>query len=186
GRIEFRNLTAAYVARGPAALCSFSLVVTAGGKLAICGLSGSGKTSVMLALLQMLIAEEGDIVVDGQSIAARGTWTVSSSLAVISQEFGVLPGFNLRQHVDPCACATDEQVTDALRRVKLWDEQLEEIGLEGEIKGGMLSAGQMLLIAVAVAMIRRRTCKIVLVDEATSNVDGDTAKLVQTLLRRDF
>lgn len=186
GRVEFRDVTATYVPGGPPALWDFSLVIPAGEKLAICGPSGSGKTSVMLAFLKMLTVEAGDIVIDGQSIIGLDMEGLRRSVAVIPQEFSVLPGLSLRQHIDPWMFASDQKVVNALRRVQLWDERLEKIGLDAEIEDGMLSSGQMLLLAVAGALIQRNTCRIVLVDEATSNVDTDTARLVQTLLRHDF
>ncbi|WYZ44547.1 hypothetical protein EsH8_VII_000983 [Colletotrichum jinshuiense] len=64
--VEFRRVTASFLPEGPAVLSAFSLVVEPGEKVAICGAKGSGKTSVLLALMGLLCINEGSILVGGR------------------------------------------------------------------------------------------------------------------------
>lgn len=90
----------------------------------------------------------------------------------------------LREDLDPFQFATDDRLIEVLRAVSLW-EIFEPIGgLESDIEEELLSHGQRQLYCLARAVIRQSP--ILVLDEATSNVDADTDKAMQALLRSEF
>lgn len=93
---------------------------------------------------------------------------------------------SLRLNVDPDTQSTDTVIKSTLERVGLTD-LLKRIQLDDEIGASSLSRGEQQLLAMATALVKRpHAGKIVLLDEATSNLDGDRDATVQKLLREEF
>jgi ATP-binding cassette, subfamily C (CFTR/MRP), member 1 len=95
---------------------------------------------------------------------------------------------SLRLNVDPSGTKPDSSLLAALERVGLWDGVLRERpgGLGAAITTASLSRGQHQLLALARALVSKEEKKIVLLDEATSNVDCDTDAVMQRVVREDF
>lgn len=160
-----------------------SLIIEGGQKIAICGRSGSGKSSVILALARMLDLTSGSITIDGLDLSTMLRSEVRSRLNIIPQE----PYFfhkKLSENLDPSGNASSESMRAALEKVQLWDVFESNGGLESDLNVETLSQGQKQLLALARAMLR--PSKILVLDEATSSVDKHTATIMQHIVSTEF
>ncbi|KAF4845765.1 ABC transporter atnG [Colletotrichum siamense] len=193
GCIELRDISASYASSAndydeksvPKALDGISISIRTGEKIGIVGRTGSGKSSLLLALLRLLPLSSGSIHIDGRSLDTLPLLELRSALIAITQDQFVLPG-TVRQNVDPFAAASDESITSTLTRLGLWDAIQEKGGLDAEFAEEALSHGQRQLFFLARAVLRREVGKIVLLDEATSSVDSHTERMVKDLIREEF
>ncbi|KAJ0353305.1 hypothetical protein COL154_003366 [Colletotrichum chrysophilum] len=193
GCIELRDISASYASSAndcdeksvPKALDGISISIRAGEKIGIVGRTGSGKSSLLLALLRLLPLSSGSIHIDGLSLDRLPLLELRSALIAITQDQFVLPG-TVRQNIDPFAAASDESITSTLTRLGLWDAIQEKGGLDAEFAEEALSHGQRQLFFLARAVLRREVGKIVLLDEATSSVDSHTERMVKDLIREEF
>ncbi|KAI8158372.1 ABC transporter atnG [Colletotrichum sp. SAR 10_86] len=193
GCIELRDISASYASSAndydeksvPKALDGISISIRTGEKIGIVGRTGSGKSSLLLALLRLLPLSSGSIHIDGRSLDTLPLLELRSALIAITQDQFVLPG-TVRQNIDPFAAASDESITSTLTRLGLWDAIQEKGGLDAEFAEEALSHGQRQLFFLARAVLRREVGKIVLLDEATSSVDSHTERMVKDLIREEF
>ncbi|OJJ78094.1 hypothetical protein ASPBRDRAFT_50885 [Aspergillus brasiliensis CBS 101740] len=182
--IEFENVTAGYGQASPAVLKHISLTINPGEKIAICGASGSGKTSIVMSLLRMSEIQSGRISIGGCNISELEEQSIHSAINVIPQDPFLLSG-TVRFNLDPFQMATDERIASALRKVGLWSR----INVEGGLDMGMTSistwsVGEKQLLALARALVVPRP--ILVLDEATSSVDRETEALMQEIIEQDF
>lgn len=146
-------------------------------------MSRSGKSSLIATLLRLLEIDSGQIFVDGVDISTVRRQEIRRRLNAVPQDSFFLAG-NVREDLDPFQSATDERLTEVLRSVGLWDVFEPSGGLESDIEEDMLSHGQRQLYCLARAIIRQSP--ILVLDEATSNVDAETDAAMQALLRSEF
>ncbi|KAH7165351.1 ABC transporter [Dactylonectria macrodidyma] len=182
GAVEFRDLVASYGPDTDPVLNGVSLSIKPAEHIAICGRSGSGKTSLILCLLEMLDAQSGTISIDSVSISSLSPSDLRSKLNVIPQDPFLLPG-DVRFNMDPFGEASDANIIRALERVGLW-ELIKEQGLDKEMDSGSWSAGQKQLLCLARAMVRQK--KVIVFDEAASNVDSHTESTIQDIIDTEF
>ncbi|EKG10418.1 Putative ABC transporter protein [Macrophomina phaseolina MS6] len=181
--ITLENVSASYSADGPNVLSSVSLRIAPGEKVAVCGRSGSGKSSLLNALLKMLDLSAGDLLIHGRPSTGFGNRQLRRRLATIPQEPYFHPG-TVRENLDPERSFTDGEIEARLARVGL-DAKIAEIGgLDAVFAPEAFSAGQLQLLSLARVMLRPRG--IVLFDEATSNVDVETDKKMHEVIFNDF
>ncbi|KAF4849717.1 ABC transporter atnG [Colletotrichum siamense] len=183
GAIKFENVTAGYTADAAATLKSLSLDISPGQRIAVCGSSGSGKTSLVLSLLQMIEVTDGRIFIDGIDLSTLERSKVRSHVNVIPQEPFFMPG-TVRFNLDPHSRASSEGIKTALNKVGLLSRIGMTGGLDAELKAGGFSVGERQLLALARAIISNS--QILVLDEATSSVDQETESMMQSIIDREF
>lgn len=183
GDLEINGISAAYDSHTRPVLSNITLSITHGQKVAICGRTGSGKSSLLLALLRMIDLTEGTIVIDGIDISTVPRDLIRSKFVTLSQDAFSLPG-TVRINADPFGQASDEQIITALEQVELWKGISTKGGLDAIMDSGLFSHGQLQLFSFARAMLQDGS--ILILDEPTSSVDADTDELIQRLLRERF
>ncbi|KAF6842276.1 ABC multidrug transporter [Colletotrichum musicola] len=192
GAIEFRDVSASYTETSDEensavkALDGITLSICAGEKIGIVGRTGSGKSSLLLALLRLLPLSSGTIAIDGLPLEFFPPLDLRSAIIAISQDQFVLPG-TVRQNADPFGvAASDDAIASALGRLGLWDVIQENGGLDAEFSEEALSHGQRQLFFLARALLRRDVGRVALLDEATSSVDARAERMVRNLIRDEF
>ncbi|GKZ96812.1 hypothetical protein AnigIFM59636_011330 [Aspergillus niger] len=174
--IEFDNITAAYGQARPPVLKNLSLMVHPGEKIAICGASGSGKSSIVMSLLRMSEIQSGRVLIGGCDISGLERQAIHSAINVIPQDLFLLSG-TVRFNLDPLEMATDERIASALRKCPRGARY-------GHVLYFNLVSGERQLLALARALVVPRP--ILVLDEATSSVDRETEALMQDVIEQDF
>ncbi|KYK59812.1 hypothetical protein DCS_00946 [Drechmeria coniospora] len=167
----------------PRVLSKVSFVIKPRNKIAICGRSGGGKSSLLLALFRILDLDEGCILIDGEDVSTLPRETIRERLNAIPQDPIFLHG-TVRVNCDPRGASSDEQIVETLQKAQLWNTVESKGGLDAEMTQDFLSHGQKQLFCLARAILH--PSKIVVMDEATSSVDMDTDKIMQQLIRTEF
>ncbi|OAA34398.1 ABC transporter [Beauveria brongniartii RCEF 3172] len=118
GRIEFKDLIAAHAPAAEPVIKGLAFTIKPSKHLAICGRSGCGKTSTMLALLGMIDTRQGKIMIDDVDISHVQSSQVRARLNVVPQDPLLIPG-TVRFNMDPLGKSSDNDIIRALERVKL-------------------------------------------------------------------
>jgi ATP-binding cassette, subfamily B, bacterial MsbA len=183
GEVEFKNVSFRYENATSDALSSVSFHIAPGEVVALVGVSGAGKTSVLNLLPRFFSPTSGTISLDGIDTNTLTLASLRDQIALVSQEIvlfndtlAVNVAFGLPDGVQP----TDAQLWSALDKAALgaWvraqPDQLNMLIGEG---GSKLSGGQRQRLAIARALVK--DAPILLLDEATSALDVETEREVQ-------
>ncbi|KAL4738175.1 P-loop containing nucleoside triphosphate hydrolase protein [Aspergillus similis] len=182
GAIEFRNVSASY-GSSELVLKDVSLEIKPGVKVGICGRTGSGKTSLMLSIFRMIELNAGTIIIDGVDISTIPRQEIRSRLNGVSQDAVFIKG-TVRQNANPTGASSDRAIWDAVKSVQMLTVVQEKGGLSANIDDLHLSHGQRQLFCLVRAILH--PSKILVLDEATSNVDNKTDETMQRIIREKF
>lgn len=182
--VTFRNIDFSYVPGHPV-IRDFNLTVPSGKKVALVGSTGSGKTTVVNLLMRFYDIDTGEILVNQQNIANVSRSTLRKNVAIVLQDtvlFSNTVRNNLKYANDG---VTQEQLEKAaeMSRCKEMIASLPQ-GYDTMLTGSgeNISQGQRQLLAIARAFVADP--KILILDEATSNVDTRTEKAIQNAMQK--
>ncbi|KAI5464884.1 P-loop containing nucleoside triphosphate hydrolase protein [Mariannaea sp. PMI_226] len=212
GRIDIKNVSASYESKpedeadgttvSPSNLVvrDLTLSILPGEKVAICGRTGSGKSTMILLLLRLLDPLpfcKKNMEIDGVPFHRIDRATLRQRIIAIPQDAVFLPdGSVVKANIDPLGVATSEECLDVLAAVGLANFVADRGGLDASMSAGDLSAGQKQLFSLARAILRKRIRDrlndgekyggILLLDEVSSSVDKATDRAMQEIIRTEF
>ncbi|KAL2882737.1 hypothetical protein SGCOL_001948 [Colletotrichum sp. CLE4] len=210
GRIEINGVSASYNNEQQAksdgvttpphlALKDLNFSIQSGQKVALCGRTGSGKSSLILLLLRLLdpvSSSPKNIEMDGIPFHRIDRSTLRRRIISVPQDAVFLPdGSTIKSNIDPFNAATDAECFSVLRTVQLGTFVEERGGLREAMSADSLSAGQKQLFSLGRAIVRRRVKDakfkrrgggILLLDEVSSSVDHATDRLMQEIIKEEF
>ena len=182
--VSFEHVDFSYIPGHPV-LRDFTLTVPSGRKVALVGATGSGKTTVVNLLMRFYDIDSGDIRIDGQRLADIARGSLRKDVAIVLQDT-VLFADTVRSNLTyNNAEATQEKLDEAVemsRCREMIDHLPQGYDTMLAASGANISQGQRQLLAIARAFVADP--KILILDEATSNVDTRTEKAIQSAMQR--
>ncbi|MEK5391869.1 ABC transporter ATP-binding protein [Margalitia sp. FSL K6-0131] len=184
GEIEFRNVSFSYDGKREV-LKNISFVAKPGQTVALVGHTGSGKSSIINLMMRFYEFEKGEIIIDGKSIKEYPMSELRNKMGLVLQDpflfYGTIKD-NIRLHNN---AITDSEIEEAAKFVQAhtfiekMDDRYSHKVVE---RGATFSSGQRQLIAFARTIATDP--KILVLDEATANIDTETEELIQDALEK--
>ncbi|XP_026324225.1 multidrug resistance-associated protein 4-like [Hyposmocoma kahamanoa] len=181
GRIVFQNVNLRYAPDEPPVLKNLNICIENGWKVGIVGRTGAGKSSLISAVFRFAYID-GLIAIDGLDTALVSKQGLRSKISIIPQE-PVLFSATIRYNLDPFDMYSDDEIWRALEQVDM-KSSMPSLDFKVTEGGSNFSVGQRQLMCLARAVLRSN--KILIMDEATANVDPSTDNFIQQTIRRQF
>lgn len=184
GQVEFRDVCFSYHPNEPL-LEDLNLSVRAGQKIAIVGPTGAGKTTIVNLLMRFYDPDAGTIRLDGADIGQIDRGAVRACFGMVLQDTWLMRGSIAENVAYGCPDATRAQIVEACRRtycdrfIRTMPEGYDTVVGDDTTN---LSGGQRQLLTIARALLADRP--LLILDEATSNVDTRTEALIQRAMDR--
>lgn len=187
GELSFEQVDLRYRPETPIVLSGFSIQIPAGQKIGIVGRTGAGKSSILVALFRMVELARGRIMLDGIDLGKLDLETLRSRMSIIPQDPLLFEG-DIRKNLDPFSRHTDEELCIALAQVRLCERVDDDetgkprytgmqLDYNVQAQGSNISHGQRQQLSLCRALLSRSN--IVVLDEATSNIDPVMDALIQ-------
>ena len=181
GEIDFKDVTFSYI-KGITVLEHINLSVKPGQMVALVGPTGAGKTTIVSLLSRFYDIDNGEILIDGTDIRDVTLNSLRGSVGVMMQDTFLFRGEIIENIRFSRPDATDEECIEAAKKVFAHDFIMKKKDgyhtvISGE--GSELSSGERQLLSFARLLLMNPD--IIILDEATSNIDTETEKLVQKL-----
>lgn len=204
GTVEFRNVTIRYDADGPDILRNINLIFNAGERIGVVGRTGSGKSTLILSMLRFTEIVSGQILYDGVDISTIPRKQLRQAISMIPQESQLFQG-TLAENLDPTGKISEQDlqkvlsVCQSIAALKPTGSPSASNSEDGDgdahanfsdslslltkvkAKGENFSHGQRQVLSLC--RILARQSKLMLLDEATSNMDSETDAGIQKALR---
>ncbi|WP_338846211.1 ABC transporter ATP-binding protein [Massilia sp. W12] len=167
------------------ALRGVDLQVAAGEALALCGPSGSGKSSLLALAGGLLKPDEGYVSIGGTRLDSLSAQALDrfrgQQIGIIFQRFNLLPVLSAQENVEMALVMQNLSAAERKRRAGGW---LEQVGLShrADVRAALLSGGEQQRVAIARALAPQP--RIVLADEPSANLDRKNAVQFLQILRR--
>jgi len=184
GEVEFENVVFGYE-EGQTILAGVNFKCKAGDSIALVGPTGAGKTTVVNLISRFYEINSGRVLIDGFDIAEAKLASLRSQMGIMLQDSFLFSGTIMDNIRYSRLEATDDEVMEAAKAVCAHEFIMEmEKGYDTEVneRGSRLSVGQRQLISFARALLADP--RILILDEATSNIDTRTEKALQEGLNR--
>ncbi len=185
GHVRFEDVNFWYDRNGEQILKNVTLDVPAGSTLAFVGHTGAGKSTMIKLIMRFYDATEGKVCIDGYDVTSVTQNSLRRQMGVVLQETHLFTGTVMDNIRYGRLDATDEAVKEAAKAVGAHDFIMKlENGYDTEVRegGSLLSTGQRQLIAYARALLADP--RILILDEATANIDTATERVIQKALER--
>jgi ABC-type multidrug transport system fused ATPase/permease subunit len=187
GVLEFDCVSLRYREGLPLALDDLSFKIPAGKTCGVVGRTGAGKSSITVALFRLVEIESGRILLDDIDLSKLGLSDVRGrGMSIIPQD-PFLAGATLRECLDPFGKHSDSEIMEALESVRLGSSIADAdtlLSTRLEEGGSNYSAGERQLLNLARALLTQP--KLLILDEATASIDGETDAFIQRMLRTRF
>ncbi|ELP89532.1 lipid A export ATP-binding/permease protein msbA, putative [Entamoeba invadens IP1] len=179
GSVEFIDFKFKYRRGLPMKLKGINAKIESKEKIGIAGRTGSGKSTLMAGILRIEEAYSGQIKIDGIDISTIPLDILRKQICILPQEATLFSG-SLKYNLDPRYEMTDEKLKNVLNRVECTNGLHDRVA-EG---GDNFSLGQRQLLCLARALLNGS--KLLIMDEATANIDIQTDKNIQEMIRTNF
>ena len=183
GKITFINYSVKYRPNTEIVLKNLNIKINPKEKIGVVGRTGSGKSTICLCLFRILEPLNGKILIDDVDITTIGLDLLRQNITIIPQDPCLLEG-SLKYNIDPFERTSNNEIIKILKEIgfEYTESDNDILNKNIEQNGSNLSVGEKQLICIARAIIRKT--KIIVMDEATANIDMKTEEKIQKALEK--